>query len=481
MDLNQNLNVENTNIDFKEKVEYQKPKSWLKSVSAFANTNGGILLFGIRDNDKKEVGLVNVEKDSEKVSELINAKITPLPRYELKSFKKNNLDFLEIKIGDGPRTPYYFISDGRKEAYIRAGNESIPAPKHILDNLILKGQNTTFDELPSIYGLTDVSFTLLNATLKRETGKEINQNKDYISLELTTNENKVTNAGLLLSDQGLLTQSRIFCTRWKGLIKGTVDGDAIDDKEYTGSIISLLENAEMFIKNNSKTSWQIVGMTRVEVEDYPIRAIREALVNAIIHRDYQIVGSEIHVDMFDNRLEITSPGGMLDGSFIQNADITKISSMRRNRVISDIFNRLHFMERRGSGLVRIVESYNDCNVKPSFSSDVSSFTVSFPNKGYIKKSPAIEEKSPVMTGNFVNDEDYFMIRMYKNLPNSIRRNTYNQIQQLFNKYTYQYDFKREDIEVLFHLKKSRASEIISLMLTSDLIEPTDPTRYKFKK
>ena len=214
MDLNQNLNVENTNIDFKEKVEYQKPKSWLKSVSAFANTNGGILLFGIRDNDKKEVGLVNVEKDSEKVSELINAKITPLPRYELKSFKKNNLDFLEVKIGDGPRTPYYFISDGRKEAYIRAGNESIPAPKHILDNLILKGQNTTFDELPSIYGLTDVSFTLLNATLKRETGKEINQNKDYISLELTTNGNKVTNAGLLLSDQGLLTQSRIFCTRW---------------------------------------------------------------------------------------------------------------------------------------------------------------------------------------------------------------------------------------------------------------------------
>ncbi len=312
-------------------------------------------------------------------------------------------------------------------------------------------------------------------------GKEINQNKDYISLELMTNENKVTNAGLLLSDQGLLTQSRIFCTRWKGLVKGTVDGDAIDDKEYTGSIISLLENAEMFIKNNSKTSWQIVGMTRVEVEDYPIRAIREALVNAIIHRDYQIVGSEIHVDMFDNRLEITSPGGMLDGSFIQNADITKISSMRRNRVISDIFNRLHFMERRGSGLVRIVESYNDCSVKPAFSSDVSSFTVSFPNKGYIKKSPVIEEKSPVMTGNFVNDEDYFMIRMYKNLPNSIRRNTYNQIQQLFNKYTYQYDFKREDIEVLFHLKKSRASEIISLMLTSDLIEPTDPTRYKFKK
>ena len=78
--------VENTNIDFKEKVEYSKPKSWLKSVSAFANSNGGILLFGVRDVDKKPIGLDDTVKDSEKVSELINSKITPLPRYELNTF-----------------------------------------------------------------------------------------------------------------------------------------------------------------------------------------------------------------------------------------------------------------------------------------------------------------------------------------------------------------------------------------------------------
>lgn len=86
-------------------------------------------------------------------------------------------------------------------------------------------------------------------------------------------------------------------------------------------------------------------MKRVEYEDYPTKAIREALVNAIIHRDYQIIGAEIHVDMYDNRLEITSPGGMVDGNIIQNMDITKVASMRRNRVISDIFSRLHFMDK----------------------------------------------------------------------------------------------------------------------------------------
>ena len=325
--------IENSNIDFKEKVELNKPKSWLKSVSAFANTNGGILLFGVRDEDRKPIGLKNIINDSEKVSELINSKIIPLPRYELNTFTDNNMNFIEIKVGDGPRTPYYYENDGRKEAYIRSGNQSVPAPKHILDNLILKGQNTTFDELPSKYDITDVSFTLLNASLKRETGKEININKDYLSLELITKNKKITNAGLLLSDQGVLNQSKIFCTRWKGLFKGAIDGDALNDKEYSGSIISLLENAENFIKNNSNTSWKIIGMKRVEYNDYPTEAVREAIVNAIIHRDYQIIGSEIHIDMFDDRVEITSPGGMLDGNMIQNMDITKIASIRRNKII----------------------------------------------------------------------------------------------------------------------------------------------------
>ncbi len=200
MELKDYEKIESTSIDYKEKVETKKPKSWLKSVSAFANTNGGILLFGISDKDKIKVGLDDVIGDSEKISKLINSKIIPLPRYEIKSFREDEKDFIEVKIGDGPRTPYYYENDGRKEAFVRTGNESIPAPKHILDNLILKGQNTTFDELPSKYDISDVSFTLLDASLKKETGKEIDKDKDYISLELITKDNHVTNAGVFHFD-----------------------------------------------------------------------------------------------------------------------------------------------------------------------------------------------------------------------------------------------------------------------------------------
>ena len=468
--------VESTNIDYKEKLEIEHPKSWLKTVSAFANTKGGILLYGVDDN-RKPVGLANIKITSSKISDLINSKITPTPRYELNPFKEEGKDFLEVNIGDGPATPYYYHSDGRKTAYIRAGDQSIEAPEHVLQNLILKGQNKTYDCLPSEHFKDDVSFTLLDATLKKVTGIPINKDRDYVSLNLINPDGYVTNAGLLLSDQGLLKQSRIFCTRWKGLVKGSIEGDAIDDKEYIGSIISLLENAETFIKNNSKNSWKIDGMIRTELEDYPTKAVREALVNAIIHRDYQILGSEIHVDMFDDRLEISSPGGMVDGSQIQDLDLSKIPSLRRNTIISDIFNRLHFMERRGSGLTRIVESYSDCKKKPNFNSGVSNFTVVFPNKGYILNHP----EELIMNNNIVSDEEYFFIKMYKNLAGKVRSNFINNLQKLFKDVGFEKDFTREKIEKIFNVKRSRALEIISILIDNNIVENTQEFKYKIKK
>lgn len=473
--------AETSNIDFKVSLEIKKPKSWLKSVSAFANTKGGIILFGIDDETHTPVGVEDVAKTTEKISELINSKIEPLPRYELNCFEENGKDFIELEIGDGPITPYFYVSDGRKEAYIRSGNQSILAPAHILQNLILKGKNVTFDSLPTEYKIGDLSFTLLWATIKEKTGKEFNKDRDYISLGLSNKENKLTNAAVLLSDQGTLRQSKVVCTRWNGLSKGSVKDDALDDKEYTGSLISLLENADTFIKNNSKNSWKIKGMDRVEYEDYPITARREAIVNALIHRDYQILGSEIHIDMYDDRLEIVSPGGMIDGTQIQNLEIGKVPSMRRNTIISDIFSRLHFMDRRGSGLSRIIESYNDFMEKPRFLSDESSFTVIFPNKGY---SPVLELKNPVETGqkgNIVSDEDYFLIKLYKNLEDKVRPKTLAQIKLFFTEYGYDKKFTREEIKNYFKVQNSRASEIISLLLRNNMIENVEGTKYKFKR
>lgn len=185
----------------------------------------------------------------------------------------------------------------------------------------------------------------------------------------------LTYAGALLSDECSLLQSRVFCTRWNGKSKRKRTVDAIDDKEYSGNLITLLKEGISFVKNNSQKSWKIQGANRVEYIDYPEDAVREALVNALIHRDYNIVGSEIHIDIYDDRMEIVSPGGMYDGKNIQEVDFNRIASIRRNPILADIFNRLDFMERRGSGLKRIIEAFEDEKLVEFYSNQSNFFVV----------------------------------------------------------------------------------------------------------
>lgn len=131
----------------------------------------------------------------------------------------------------------------------------------------------------------------------------------------------------------------------------------------------------------SKVKWRKTSTGREESPDYPERAVFEAIVNAIIHRDYSNIGSEVHIAMFDDRIEITSPGGMFDGKKIQEVDIKHVPSSRRNPVISDIFHRLKYMERRGSGLQKIIKEYDEEH-SPSFFSDQVYFNVTLKNKNF---------------------------------------------------------------------------------------------------
>ena len=292
---------------------------------------------------------------------MVNYTIEPFPS------TSDGKSCLDLSVFSGPHYPYYYVHEQTRECYVRRGDRSGPATTLELNTLILKGMNQTYDALPTPYKIDDISFTLLGATFKQETGESFNFSQEALSLGLITPNGEVTNAGLLLCDQGVLRHSRVVCTHWKGKEKGEIDGDALDDQEFFGtSLIMLLNNAEAFIRNNSKNPWTVQGMRREEKSDYPFRTVREVLVNALIHRDYQNMGAEVHVDMYDDRMEISSPGGMMNGSRIQDLDLRMVPSMRRNEIISDIFGRLHYMDRRGSGIRRIINSYTYYKNKPIF-------------------------------------------------------------------------------------------------------------------
>ena len=495
--------IEATKVDYKINLEKEKPKSWLKSVSAFANTSGGQILFGFSDDTHEAVGLDDSQLTASKISELVETRITPHVRFEINEIPSDVLGrtCIELVVSNGPNYPYYYTHERTLEAYVRHGDRSVIATPVELNNLILKGQNKTYDSLPSHYKSEDVSFTLLKATYKKETGDEFVLPRDLVSMGFVDYDGMVTNAGLLLCDQGFIHQSKIVCTRWKGIEKGSVDGDALDDQEFSdASLITLLGSAEVFIRNNSKNAWTVRGMRREEKSDYPFKAVREVLVNALIHRDYQIIGTEVHVDMYDNRLEITSPGGMLNGSRIQDLDLKRIPSMRRNEIISDIFGRLHYMDRRGSGIGRIINSYSEYEEKPLFYSNEYYFQVVLPNRSVAlpaqmiidldEKSQLKNEKSQSktqktqLTGRKVNSNQdweliYFREKILAIVGNNFRNKTFNQLEQLFDRYRYEYSFNRRNIADLFGITENGASGFIKKCLAYKIIEKEKVDSYRF--
>lgn len=377
---------EATEYDKKLALEEKKPKSWCKSVSAFANTLGGALIFGI-SNDDEIVGLENPIKDAEKISELIKSRLNPIPEFDLKFHKTEDEKVLIIlDIFKGEETPYYYAADGDLEAYVRVGNESVKATPTEQKRLVLRGKNTSYDLQKSTFKVEDYAYSQLRARYKKWTGNSFDE-KDLVSFGLANEEGYLTNAGVLLADDSPIRWSRLFCTRWNGLNKSGGTLDALDDAEYSGSVISLIENGEAFIKRNAKMKWKKTPNSRIEMPDYVERSYHEALVNALAHRDYLVNGSEVHIDIYDDRMEIYSPGGMPDGSLIQERDPLTVPSTRRNPVLADVFNRLGYMERKGSGFGRIISSYEfqanySEDKKPKFRSDRYQFTVVLPNLNY---------------------------------------------------------------------------------------------------
>ena len=379
------LMAESTECEFKESLETKKVKDWLKTVSAFANGTGGIMLFGIA-NDKNIKGLADIQKDGETISNLIKMRITPLPEFTLTPYNIDGKDILAVRVPGGDAPPYFYQADGAMMAYVRVGSESNPASSHRLKELVLKGKNLTFDSLPTEYKQSDLTFTVFEAAYKKAAKKAFSP-KEYVSFGMSKPDGTLTYAGLLFADDCPLLQARVFCTHWNGITKGSVGDDAIDSEEFEGDIISLLKNSYNFVRLNSKVRWRKMSDHRVDKPDYADRAVFEALANALMHRDYSIIGSEVHVDVYDDRLDIYSPGGMVDGSLIQNLNIEEVPSLRRNPTIADVFHRLDYVERRGSGLKKIrtetslLYGYTD-DFAPKFVSTPSAFHTVLKNMNY---------------------------------------------------------------------------------------------------
>ena len=341
---------ETRTVEFKEIIT----NTFLKTVSAFSNYDGGVILFGIDDNGNVK-GITDVKQACLDIENKINDSISPQPDYTLEIQSDNTIKLI---IKSGVQKPYLYKS----KAYKRNDTATIEVDTLELARLILEGKNIRFEELPcKDQALT---FEILHQKLKESIQIETFNQDTLKTLNLYDNENGYNNAAGLLADRN----------HFPGIdIVKFGENISIIQKRATFENISILDVYDKTIGVfDDYYQYEVIrGAERKNIEKIPKAAFREAIANALIHRVWD-VESQIRVLMFDDRIEIISPGGLPSGITEEEYLSGKISVLR-NRNLANVFYRLGFVEIFGTGITRIKQLYEDGLRKPDF--EVSENTI----------------------------------------------------------------------------------------------------------
>jgi len=359
-----------------------------KSIVAFANDAGGEFYLGIQDNPREVVGLLEDDliRLEEKISNIINDQCAPaiLPEILFLNFEGEHL--IVTKMHKGSTPPYYLRNKGvEKGTFIRVGSSNRQASPEIIAELERQKQNISFDsELVFHKPVDELNLGSFKELFQKKTNEPLT-NQVLSKLELTKSEQgKVlpTNALILLSDDEIRKQlfpyAKIECARFKG----TIPGNFIDQKTIDINVGLQAEQAYQFVlRHISQGTTDYSGVYRNDRWEYPIIAIREVIRNAVIHRDYSLSGKDIKIAIFDDKIEITSPGKLMPS--IDFSDMESGQSDIRNKILAPVFKRLGIIEQWGNGLKLIKEELQAYpEVKLSWKEPGIAFRVTFTNKNY---------------------------------------------------------------------------------------------------
>lgn len=362
---------ESKTLEFKR--ELPKGDQLAKTLVAFANGSGGKLIIGV-DNQRKVVGIQGDEFElMDQISSMVHSQCLPtlLPSIYLETI--DNKTLLIVQVSRGSQLPYYLKSKGRDAGtFVRIGASNRPASLDMIHELERQRLNQSFDEQASWEAeFDDLDLTPLYQAFAKQ-GKELDEQRLY-SLKLIKKEHdQVRPTHGLLILLGYYEHVEIKCSRFKGNNMAVF----LDKKEYRGDLFQQLSQAELFIKNHLHLKGEILGLQRTDTYEIPIPAIREALINAIIHRDYSNFGRDIKLGIYDDYVNIVSPGGLPNGSTLE--EVLQGRSEIRNKVIARVFRRLGYIEQWGSGIARIKQLCKEAgNPEPIFKETGDFFDIEF--------------------------------------------------------------------------------------------------------
>lgn len=359
------LSFENQNIEFKQ--EYVPDIR--KEVMGFANADGGTVFVGVRkdgvvlgvdDPDGVMLQIVNSLKDA------LAPDVMPFVKVNTVEIEKKQV--VEIDVTTGTNRPYYLREKGLKPSgvYVRKGSSTQPMTEEGIREMILQNSNRSFELCRSMN--QKLTFQTFQAEMQRRS-IEVGPSQ-MRTLKLIGEDGQYTNLALLLSDQ-CETTTKV------ALFQGTDKELFRDRKEYTGSILKQLEDVYRFIDLVNKTKATFSGLNRSDKRDYPEEAVREALLNSIVHRDYSFSGSNL-INVYEDRIEFVSLGGLVSG--LELRSIFLGVSQSRNPNLAAVFYRMRLIESYGTGIGKIERAYKTNRVQPEFETAKGVFRVTLPNR-----------------------------------------------------------------------------------------------------
>ena len=363
--------IEGVDTEFKEldRMKGTLPDSIPKEIVAFANTEGGELYVGIR-NDGSVVGVADPDDVMTRISNVAHDTILPdvMPFIQIRPIEMEGKQVVKTTIAVGTERPYYLAKEGLKPkgVFVRRGSACIPLNEAGIREMIMETSGKSYEECRSMN--QELTFETLQAEMAA-------RNIEFGTAQMKTlkmigSDGLYTNLALLLSDQCAHTIK-------VAVFQGTDNAVFRERKEFSGSVLKQLNDAYQFLDFFNKTEATFTGLRRTDQRDYPEETVREALLNSIIHRDYLFSGSSI-INMFDDHIEFISLGGLVRG--ISMEAIFMGVSQSRNPNLAAIFYRLGLVESYGTGIRKIMRLYQGFDHQPVFKAAEGAFAVELFNQ-----------------------------------------------------------------------------------------------------
>lgn len=386
--LNKNI-LEDDKIECKQSLNRIDVLDWLKTIAGFSNADGGTMYIGVADKTNKLIGFYKEEIDSEKnyLNNQLNEHLFPRPLVKISflpyEIKGNTRYVLEVDVPSSTFKPVILKYKGVPSIYMRRDGFTNGATYEEIIEMSNQNKNVQFDT-----SFTDIKFNFDDFKLLREfyakhnNGKELKE-KALLSKGFYNEDGYLSNGALLFKDDYAGNKSLAQCSVFSGFTRGSERIVTIN--KYSGNLINVLEKMLEFVEQRMNHSLIKKDTGRINLDAYPKRALFEGFINAIVHRDYFLDGSQIQVDMFKDRLEISSPGKFYRGDNIEKTyDLSNIISKRRNDLISSILVMCNVMEAAGTGFEKIMEEYKDYGdeYRPFICSSSDHSTLTLPDLTY---------------------------------------------------------------------------------------------------